>query len=282
MLRARHPLRARAGPYRGLRRAFAGRELAPGADVTSSADLRAFIRKAAEHRRGIPQARAGMGTDPGAVVDPARGCVAWTACASRTRRSCRGSSIGNPNAAIMMIAEKAADLIRGIPAPVPAHTHRTVAARSESAVIHQFIFAYPRPGMTEAEFQRYWVEGHAVNYASKIPQIPQVPRGYPHRPSRRDGRPALVRVRRDPGRPTRRSSWSHSRRRSSSRAPDRTNPRGPPSGGRWSWTRRRIPSSTGRTRAQHDGQAARSSPSAGRGCRSTCSAPTSRAAMRRS
>jgi uncharacterized protein (TIGR02118 family) len=38
-------------------------------------------------------------------------------------------------------------------------------------MIHQFIFAYPRPGMTESEFQRYWVEVHAVRYASKIPQI---------------------------------------------------------------------------------------------------------------
>jgi uncharacterized protein (TIGR02118 family) len=38
-------------------------------------------------------------------------------------------------------------------------------------MIHQFIFAYPRPGMTEAEFQRYWIEVHAVQYASKIPQI---------------------------------------------------------------------------------------------------------------
>ena len=38
-------------------------------------------------------------------------------------------------------------------------------------MIHQFIFAYPRPGMTEAEFQNYWVEVHAVRYASKIPQI---------------------------------------------------------------------------------------------------------------
>jgi hypothetical protein len=38
-------------------------------------------------------------------------------------------------------------------------------------MIHQFIFAYPRPGMTEVEFQRYWVEVHAVRYASKIPQI---------------------------------------------------------------------------------------------------------------
>jgi uncharacterized protein (TIGR02118 family) len=38
-------------------------------------------------------------------------------------------------------------------------------------MIHQFIFARPRPGMTEAEFQRYWVEVHAVRYASRIPQI---------------------------------------------------------------------------------------------------------------
>src|SRR4051794_3173030 len=38
-------------------------------------------------------------------------------------------------------------------------------------MIHQFIFAYPRPGMTEAEFQDYWVNLHAVRYASRIPQI---------------------------------------------------------------------------------------------------------------
>lgn len=38
-------------------------------------------------------------------------------------------------------------------------------------MIHQFIFAHPRPGMSEPEFQRYWVEVHAVRYASKIPQI---------------------------------------------------------------------------------------------------------------
>jgi len=38
-------------------------------------------------------------------------------------------------------------------------------------MIHQLIFAAPRPGMTEQEFQRYWVREHAVRYASKIPQI---------------------------------------------------------------------------------------------------------------
>jgi uncharacterized protein (TIGR02118 family) len=38
-------------------------------------------------------------------------------------------------------------------------------------MIHQLIFAYPKPGMSEEEFQRYWLEVHAVQYASKIPQI---------------------------------------------------------------------------------------------------------------
>ncbi len=38
-------------------------------------------------------------------------------------------------------------------------------------MIHQLIFAHPKPGMSEEDFQRYWVEVHAVQYASKIPQI---------------------------------------------------------------------------------------------------------------
>ncbi|WP_298758261.1 EthD domain-containing protein [uncultured Campylobacter sp.] len=38
-------------------------------------------------------------------------------------------------------------------------------------MIHQFIFAAPRPGLTEKQFQEYWLNVHAVNFASKIPQI---------------------------------------------------------------------------------------------------------------
>lgn len=38
-------------------------------------------------------------------------------------------------------------------------------------MIHQMIFAAPRPGMTVQEFHRYWLEVHAVQYASKITQI---------------------------------------------------------------------------------------------------------------
>ncbi|ACK73070.1 Ethyl tert-butyl ether degradation EthD [Gloeothece citriformis PCC 7424] len=38
-------------------------------------------------------------------------------------------------------------------------------------MIHQLIFAHPRPGMSEKDFQDYWLNIHAVQYASKIPQI---------------------------------------------------------------------------------------------------------------
>ena len=38
-------------------------------------------------------------------------------------------------------------------------------------MIHQLIFARPKLGLSEQEFQRYWVERHAVEFAQKIPQI---------------------------------------------------------------------------------------------------------------
>src|ERR1700752_3900858 len=38
-------------------------------------------------------------------------------------------------------------------------------------MIHQFIFAAPKPGLTPAAFQSYWIHFHAVDFASKIPQI---------------------------------------------------------------------------------------------------------------
>jgi hypothetical protein len=40
-------------------------------------------------------------------------------------------------------------------------------------MIHQFILAVPKPGMTADEFQDYWVHVHAPKFASKIPQIKQ-------------------------------------------------------------------------------------------------------------
>lgn len=38
-------------------------------------------------------------------------------------------------------------------------------------MIHQLIFAAPKPGMSVPDFQRYWLDVHAPRYASKIPQV---------------------------------------------------------------------------------------------------------------
>jgi hypothetical protein len=40
-------------------------------------------------------------------------------------------------------------------------------------VIHQFIFAGPKPGLSPEAFASYWINFHAVDYAAKIPQIRQ-------------------------------------------------------------------------------------------------------------
>ena len=97
-------------PFDALR----GRELAPGASVTGSAELRDYIRRVAStvwHPVGT--CKMGPESDPAAVVDDrlrVRGIEALRiADASIMPKLVNG----NPNAAIMMIAEKAADLIRG-------------------------------------------------------------------------------------------------------------------------------------------------------------------------
>jgi len=40
-------------------------------------------------------------------------------------------------------------------------------------MIHQFIFAVPRPGWVAERFQNYWLRQHAILYAAKIRQIRQ-------------------------------------------------------------------------------------------------------------
>jgi choline dehydrogenase len=93
-------------PFRGFR----GREIAPGDQVTDRAGLRAYIRAAAStvwHACGTCR----MGRDDASVVDPrlrVRGLDNLrVADASVMPRLVNG----NPNAAIMMIGEKAADMI---------------------------------------------------------------------------------------------------------------------------------------------------------------------------
>jgi choline dehydrogenase len=89
-----------------------GRELAPGEAVTSTSELRNYIRKVAG-TVWHPVGTCRMGTDRDAVVDD----QLWVHGVEGLRIA--DASVmpepvnGNSNAAVMMIAEKATDLIRG-------------------------------------------------------------------------------------------------------------------------------------------------------------------------
>ncbi|MGH8906552.1 MAG: GMC family oxidoreductase [Egibacteraceae bacterium] len=89
-----------------------GRELAPGEAVTSSAELRDYVRRVAG-TVWHPVGTCRMGTDREAVVDD-RLRVHGVEGLRIVDASVMPKLVnGNPNAAVMMIAEKAADLIRG-------------------------------------------------------------------------------------------------------------------------------------------------------------------------
>jgi choline dehydrogenase-like flavoprotein len=98
---------------------FRGPEIAPGPDVTDDAALDAFFRETSipfHH----PIATCRMGADGRAPVDPeckVRGVLGLRVVDGSVMPDLVG---GNINAAIIMIAEKAADMIRGRPALPPA------------------------------------------------------------------------------------------------------------------------------------------------------------------
>jgi 4-pyridoxate dehydrogenase len=103
---------------------FRGREIGPGAEAQSDADLDSYIRAAgatAHHPCGTCR----MGTDKDAVVDPrlrVHGIEGLRVADASIMPDLVG---GNINAAVIMIAEKAADMIQGKPAPAPSRA-RTV------------------------------------------------------------------------------------------------------------------------------------------------------------
>jgi choline dehydrogenase/4-pyridoxate dehydrogenase len=98
---------------------FRGRETGPGASAQSDAELDDYIRNAgatAHHPCGTCR----MGTDKGAVVDGSlrlHGIDGLRVADASVMPDLVG---GNINATVIMIAEKAADLILGRPAPRPA------------------------------------------------------------------------------------------------------------------------------------------------------------------
>jgi choline dehydrogenase len=88
-----------------------GRELAPGEAVTSTSELRDYIRKVAA-TVWHPAGTCRMGTDREAVVDDQLRVHGVEGLRIVDASAMPKLVNGNPNAAIMMIAEKAADLIR--------------------------------------------------------------------------------------------------------------------------------------------------------------------------
>ena len=98
---------------------FRGRETGPGADLRSDRELDGYIRASlttAHHPCGTCR----MGADPDATVD-----ANLKLCGMQNLRVVDASIMpdlvgGNINATVIMIAEKAADMILGRPAPPPA------------------------------------------------------------------------------------------------------------------------------------------------------------------
>ncbi len=106
-----------APPLAGLR----ATEVAPGAALQSDEELIDFIRRSASTVHH-PTSTCRMGSDPAAVVDAqlrVHGIENLRVVDASIFPSIVG---GNPNAVVVMVAEKAADLLRGQPAPAPAPT----------------------------------------------------------------------------------------------------------------------------------------------------------------
>jgi choline dehydrogenase len=93
---------------------YRGREIAPGAQVQSDADIDAFIRARAESAfHPSCSCRMGAAGDPLAVVDPDARVVGIEALRVIDSSIMPSITTGNLNAPTIMLAEKAADHIRG-------------------------------------------------------------------------------------------------------------------------------------------------------------------------
>ncbi len=99
---------------------YRGREISPGEEVTTDAEIDAFIRRRVEsayHPCGT--CRMGSADDPGAVVDPALAVIGVEALRVADTAVIPTITTGNLNAPAIMIGEKASDLILGRE-PLPA------------------------------------------------------------------------------------------------------------------------------------------------------------------
>ncbi len=90
----------------------------PGEELRSDAELAEHVRRHATHR-AHPACSCRMGTDDGAVVDAALRVRGIDGLRVVDASVMPALPRGNPNLPIMMIAEKAADMIRGLAAAEP-------------------------------------------------------------------------------------------------------------------------------------------------------------------
>ena len=93
-------------------RELIARENLPGAEVRSDAEAAEYIRRHATHR-AHPAGSCRMGTDPNAVVDSSLRVHGLDGLRVADASVMPALPRGNPNLPVMMIGEKAADLIRG-------------------------------------------------------------------------------------------------------------------------------------------------------------------------
>jgi choline dehydrogenase len=99
---------------------YRGREIQPGADCVSDETIDAFVRERVEsayHPSGA--CKVGSPADPSAVVDPETRVIGVEALRIADSSIMPSITNGNLNAPTIMLAEKAADMIRGR-APLPA------------------------------------------------------------------------------------------------------------------------------------------------------------------
>ena len=170
-------------------RAFDGGELSPGPGRARPTSRSSTGCAATPRPRCTRPARAAMGTgdDVGGRSADDDGARRSTACAWSTRRSMPYVTNGNIYAPVMMLAEKAADLIAGNtplppePGVLPSRT-RTRAPRADRTIVVTAAATRPRrvaTGHSSAGVARIWRAGRSRIPARNRPLSPAAPREFP-------------------------------------------------------------------------------------------------------
>jgi choline dehydrogenase len=110
---------------------YQGKEAAPGEAAQSDAELEAYVRAEA-YTVHHPVSTCRMGTDPLAVVDAQLRVIGIEGLRVADASVFPSIIGGNTNAAVVMVAEKASDMILGRPPLAPAHIEEPRAAESVS------------------------------------------------------------------------------------------------------------------------------------------------------